>query len=65
MVDKRTLDGCLKDVGFPADGPEIADCAAGNSCPDEALVELRRLQARTYRTEEGILCELGDPSYCS
>ena len=65
MIDQSTLDGCLKDVSFPADGQEIADCAAGNACPVEAIAQLQQLQPRTYRSEEELLCECGDPRYCS
>ena len=65
MVDKSTLDGCLQDVSFPAGGPEIADCAAGNSCPRDVVVQLQGLQSRSYRSEEEILCQFGDPRYCS
>ena len=33
MVDKSTLDNCLKGNCFAADGHEIVECSSGNGCP--------------------------------
>ncbi len=65
MVDKGTLDQCLRDVTFPAGRDEIVECVAGNSCPPEVIVSLQSLRAGSFRSEDTLLCELGDPRYCS
>ena len=65
MVDKGTLDRCLTGISFPADRDEIADCVAGNSCPRDVVAQLQALRAGTFRSENEMLCDLGDPRYCS
>jgi hypothetical protein len=64
MIDKDTLDGCLKDISLPAHTREIADCATGNSCPGEVVSRLRMLPPRKYRSEDDLLCNLGNTQYC-
>jgi hypothetical protein len=65
MVDKSTLDQCLKDISLPASRDEIVECVAGNNCRRDAILELKNLRAGTFRSEDALLCELGDPRYCS
>ena len=65
MVDKSTLDQCLTGISFPAGSDEIADCAAGNSCPNDVLLQISDLRVSSYRSEDELLCHLGDISYCS
>ena len=65
MVAKETLDHCLQGVSLPAVRDEIVACVAGNSCPREAILELQNLRAGTFGSEAALLCELGDPCYCS
>jgi hypothetical protein len=65
MIDRRILDTCLWGISFPADGHEIAECILGNSCPAEAKTQLRMLSPHVFHSEESLLCELGDPVYCS
>ena len=65
MVDKSTLDNCLKGISFPADGNVIVDCASGNSCPREVISQVEALPSRTFRSEEELLCGLGNHEYCS
>ena len=43
MVDKSTLDACLKDISFPADGHTIVECAEGNSCPRDVLSQVQAM----------------------
>lgn len=64
MIDKSTLDRCLEGISFPAGSDEIAECATGNSCPSEALAELRDLRVSTFRSEDDVRCHLGDISCC-
>ena len=64
MVDKSTLDQCLPGISFPARRDEIAQCAAGNTCPSDVLSQLEDLQVSTYRSEGDVLCHLGDISSC-
>ena len=64
MVDKKILDDCLKDVSFPVDRDEIADCASGNSCPREVISQMQQMSPRTYSSEEELLCQLGNSRYC-
>lgn len=65
MVAKNILDQCLKDISLPAVRDEIVACVEGNSCPREAILELQNLRAGTFGSEDALLCELGDPRYCS
>jgi hypothetical protein len=65
MVDQSTLDQCLKDISLPAGRDEIVECVAGNDCPRDAILELQTLRAGTFRSVDALLCELGDPRYCS
>jgi hypothetical protein len=65
MVDKSTLEPCLKDISFPADSETIIECAEGNLCPREVLTEVARVPSRTFSTEHELLCSLGNPEYCS
>jgi len=64
MVDKSTLDRCLDGISFPADKEEIAEQAMGNSCPSDALTQIHDLRLSTYRSEDEVLCHLGDISFC-
>jgi hypothetical protein len=65
MVDQGTFDQCLKGISFPAGRDELVECVAGNSCPRDVIAELESLRAGTFRSEDQLLCELGDPRYCS
>jgi len=65
MVDKSTLDQCLAGVSFPASSDEIAECAAGNTCPRDVLSQIGDLRVDRYNSEDELLCHLGDISYCS
>ena len=64
MVDKSTMDQCLKDISFPITREEIADCAAGNSCPRQIVTQLREMHLASYRSEDDVLCHLGNIAYC-
>jgi len=64
MVEKSTLDGCLKDIGFPADRDELVECASGNSCPSDVIGQLRDMPSMSYHSTDDVLCRLGDISYC-
>lgn len=64
MVDKSTLDQCLKGISFPARRDEIVECATGNSCPHEVLTQLREMRMSNYRSEDDVLCHLGNTNYC-
>lgn len=64
MVDKQTLDGCLEGITFPASGLDILECAQGNDCPTEVMSKMNDTPGYTYRSEEELLCDLGDTSYC-
>lgn len=64
MVDKSTLDECLRGISFPASKDEVAECAGGNSCPSEVLSELRDMHVTSYRSEDDVLCNLGNITYC-
>ena len=59
------MDLCLQNIGLPASRDEIVECAAGNGCPREAIAELQSLRAGAFRSQDELLCELGDPVYCS
>lgn len=65
MIEKRSLDACLRGISFPADGSEIAECISGNSCPPDLRAQLLALPPHRRFTEESLHCELGDPVYCS
>lgn len=64
MVDKSTLDECMHGISFPASSEEIAECATGNSCPRDVVAQIQDLGASSFRSEEDLLCQLGDTSYC-
>jgi hypothetical protein len=64
MVDKGTLDLCLRGVGFPAERKELVDGTFARGCPSEALIALLDLPERSYRSEDDVLCALGDTAYC-
>ncbi len=64
MVDKSTLDECLSGISFPASKDEVSECATGNTCPSDVLGQLRDMQVTSYRSEDDVLCHLGDISYC-
>ena len=64
MVDKSTLDSCLKGISFPADGNVIVDCSSANSCPREVISQVQAMPSRTYGSEEELLCRLGNSEYC-
>lgn len=64
MVDKSTLDSCLTGISFPADSDVILDCASGNDCPSDVTAQLRSMPSHTFRSEEEMLCRLGNSSYC-
>jgi hypothetical protein len=64
MVDKSTLDACLKDISFPADGQTIVECAEGNSCPSDVLSRVQSLPPLTFGSEDDLLCRLGNTEYC-
>jgi hypothetical protein len=65
MVDKSTLDRCLTDMTFPADGHTIVECASGNSCPRDVISQVQAMPSRTYGSEEELLCRLGNSDCCS
>ncbi len=65
MIDKSTLDACLKGISFPAGGHEIVECASGNSCPRDVISQVQAMPSRTYGSENELLCRLGSSSYCS
>jgi Protein of unknown function (DUF2795) len=64
MVDKSTLDACLKDISFPAAVHTIVECAEGNSCPRDVLSQVQAMPSRTFSSEEELLCRLGNSDYC-
>ncbi len=64
MVDKSTLDACLKDISFPADGHTIVECAEANSCPRDVLSQVQAMPSRTFGSEEELLCRLGSIDFC-
>jgi hypothetical protein len=64
MVDKSTLDACLKDISFPADGRTIVECAEGNSCPRDILSQVQTMPPLTFGSEDDLLCRLGNTEYC-
>jgi len=64
MVDKNTLDACLKDISFPADGHTIVECAEGNSCPIDVLSQVQAMPPLTFSSEDDLLCRLGSTEYC-
>lgn len=65
MIERSTIDSCLRDISFPASRDEVVDCAAGNSCPHETLGQLREMQVTRYSSKDDVLCHLGDLSACS
>jgi hypothetical protein len=65
MVDKGVLDQCMEDISLPAVADEVIACVAGNGSSPEAIRDLRSLRAGTFSSEEALLCDLGDPRYCS
>ena len=65
MIERSTIDGCLRDISFPASRDEVYECAEGNSCPRETLDRLREMQVSTYSSKDDVLCHLGDVSACS
>ena len=50
---------------LPASKDEVAECAGGNSCPAEVLGELRYVHITRYRSEDDVLCNLGNLTYCA
>ncbi len=64
MVDKSTLDACLRGIHFPVDGPTLVDCASGNHCPPDVLSQVESLPSRTFTSEDELLCRLGNTEYC-
>jgi hypothetical protein len=64
MVDKSTVDGCLKGVSFPASKDEVGECASGNSCPQEVFSQLQDMHVTSYHSEDDVLCNLGNLTYC-
>jgi len=65
MVDRGTLDQCLLGISFPAGKEEIVECVTGNSCPQHVTTQLQSLRVGAFQSEEELLCQLGDSSYCS
>jgi hypothetical protein len=64
MVDITTLDECLSGISFPADADVIVGCTSGNPCPREVVTQIQAMGSRSLRSEEDLLCALGDESYC-
>jgi hypothetical protein len=64
MVDKRTLDRCLEGITFPVAAQTVADCAQVNACPSDVISQMRDSSAGTFRSEEQVLCSLGNSTYC-
>ena len=65
MIERSTIDSCLRDISFPAGRDEVYDCAAGNNCPRETLDQLRQIEVSRYNSKDDVLCHLGDVSACS
>jgi hypothetical protein len=65
MIDKSTLDGCLRGISFPASGDEIAECASGNGCSGDVTSQMSSFGSERFSSEEDLLCRLGNHSYCS
>jgi len=64
MIDKSTMDRCVKDISFPIGRDELADCAAGNACPHDVVAQLKAAQVTDFRSEDDALCMLGNVGYC-
>ena len=64
MVDKETLDRCLKGLTFPADGAAVADHASYHGCPSDVVEAIRKLSDLTFKSEEEVFCSLGESTYC-
>jgi len=64
MVDKSTIDRCLDGITFPVAAQTVADCAQVNACPSDVISQIRDSSAGTFRSEEQVLCTLGDSTYC-
>jgi hypothetical protein len=64
MVDKSTVDRCLEGITFPADGRTIVECAQTNSCPSDVMSKISDSPGHTFRSEEELLCSLGNSPYC-
>jgi hypothetical protein len=64
MVDESTMDGCLRGISFPASNEEVAECANGNTCPSEGISQLRETHVTRYHSEDDVLCNLGNLTYC-
>ena len=64
MVDKSTLDDCLRGISFPADGRTIVDTAGYNSCPSDVLSKIGDTPGYTFESEDELLCDLGNTPYC-
>jgi hypothetical protein len=65
VIDKSTLDKCLKGVSVPADGHDIVEHATGTSCPREVMSQIQGMPSRTYGSERELLCRLGTSDYCN
>jgi len=65
MVDKGTLEFCVRDVAFPAGKRSISVAASGGGCPGDAVIALLDLPERVYTSTDDLLCALGDPAYCA
>lgn len=64
MVDRGMLESCLRGIRFPVDSDVMVDCASGNDCPSDVMSQLKEGPSGTFRSEEDLLCKLGNTSYC-
>lgn len=64
MIDKSTMDQCLRDISFPVDGRTVAECAEGNLCPSDVVAQVQQHASQTFQSEAELRCILGDRDAC-
>jgi hypothetical protein len=65
MIDRSTVESCLRGVSFPAGKDDIVSSAVSNSCPSDTLGQIRSMELSRYSSKDDVLCHLGDISACS
>ena len=64
MIDRTTVESCLRGISFPAGKDDIVSSAVSNSCPSDTISQLRGMEVSRYSSKDDVLCHLGDISYC-